>query len=138
MRWLGDRYTFRPREQLTRAMVLNYSMRLDGHKFLYDEETLRQSLRLAGFQTMTREIFGRSKHAALSELDSHDGGETGRDWIPSLALVMEAITPGAATPALLRIPQPKAVPLTTTAAAHPGHADAYKRRLIDSLLRGRG
>src|SRR5262249_23116162 len=86
LKWLADRYRFRAGEKLTRAMVLNYGMWLDGHKFVYDEETLRQSLTLAGFKEISRATFGKSAHAALRGIDTHDGGETGRGWIPSLAL----------------------------------------------------
>lgn len=134
LRWLADRYTFQPGEKLTRAMVLNYGMWLDGHKFVYDEETLTQSLTLAGFERTTRAAFGVSTHPALHNLDSHDGGETGRSFIPSLALVMEATRPGRDT----RAPAPSRVPPPAPAAPEPkpGPApvtapDALKQRIIE-------
>ncbi|MFA6044908.1 MAG: hypothetical protein WC718_07980 [Phycisphaerales bacterium] len=89
LKWLGDRYRFQPGERLTRAIVLNYGMWLDGHKFVYDAETLEQSMRLAGFEDITRCKFGESSHEDLRGIDSHDGGETGRTWVPQIALVME-------------------------------------------------
>ena len=89
LKWLGGRYAFQPGERLTRAIVLNYAMWLDGHKFVYDAETLEQSMRLAGFEGITRCKFGESSHDDLRGIDSHDGGDTGRSWVPQIALVME-------------------------------------------------
>lgn len=131
-RWLGDRYRFQPGERLTRAMVLNYGMWLDGHKFVYDEETLRQSLNLAGFEHVTRETFGHSSHAALNAVDTHDGGETGRGWIPSIALVVEATRPGAGCPGVLCTASPAKVvePAAPASPAGPS-AEALKQRVIE-------
>jgi SAM-dependent methyltransferase len=94
-RWLGDRYVLKPGERLTPAIVLNYGMWLDGHRFVYDLDTLRQSMSLAGFEHVTRCRFSESDHEALRGIDRHDGGETGRSWIPSMALVAEATRPAA-------------------------------------------
>ncbi len=94
-RWLGDRYVLKPGERLTPAIVLNYGMWLDGHRFVYDLETLSQSVTLAGFEHITRCRFGHSDHEPLDGIDRHDGGETGRSWIPSMALVVEATRPAA-------------------------------------------
>ncbi|TDJ58098.1 MAG: methyltransferase domain-containing protein, partial [Planctomycetota bacterium] len=94
-RWLGDRYVLKPGERLTPAIVLNYGMWLDGHRFVYDLETLRQSMTLAGFEAVTRCRFGHSDHEPLGGIDRYDGGETGRSWIPSMALVVEATRPAA-------------------------------------------
>ena len=90
LRWLGDRYRLKSGERLTPAIVHNYSMWLDGHRFIYDLETITQSLTLAGFQRVTRCRYGQSDHDALRGIDRHDGGETGRAWIPSMALIVEA------------------------------------------------
>jgi predicted SAM-dependent methyltransferase len=128
LRWLGDRYAFRPGEQLTRAMVLNYGMRLDGHKFVYDEETLRQSMRLAGFASIARETFGHSTHPALHRIDLHDGGDTGRAWVPGMALVMEGTKAGNA-PTPLQTPAP--VRPAQAGEAPPDPAAGLKRRLVE-------
>lgn len=128
LRWLGDRYRFQAGEQLTRAMVLNFGMRLDGHKFVYDEETLRQSMRLAGFTSITRETFGHSTHPALHAIDVHDGGETGRTWVPGMALIMEGTRPGAALESL-GTPAP-ARPFVARPPV-PDPAEMYKRRLVE-------
>jgi hypothetical protein len=103
-------------------------MRLDGHKFVYDEETLRQSLRLAGFTDLTRETFGHSRHAALHAVDLHDGGDTGRSWVPGMALVMEATKPGK-TPASLSAPSPARPASPAPAVTDP--SAGYKQRLIE-------
>ncbi len=79
-----------PGEQYTPAMMINNGFHLDGHRFLYDFQTLAQSLRLAGFQEIIRERFGESRHAELRGVDRHDGGPTGRAWVPMLALTVEA------------------------------------------------
>ena len=80
-------------EQYTRAMLLNNGMHMDGHQCLYDFEMLSQSLRLAGFRGIKRVAFGKSEHAELAGIDRHDGGETGRHWIPTIVLTIEAIKP---------------------------------------------
>ncbi len=92
-RWLASRCPLRPGEKLTRAIGLNYAMWLDGHKFLYDFETLSQSLRLAGFDAVIRERYGHSSHEALRGIDHHDGAETGGEWLTSQALIVEATKP---------------------------------------------
>ena len=117
MRWLGDRYVLRPGERLTAAMVLNYGMWLDGHRFVYDLETIVQSLTVAGFKCVARCRFGDSAHEALRGIDRHDGGETGRDWIPSLALIVEA-TKSVAAGAPGRAP-------TATGRPGPDYARMY-------------
>jgi len=63
---------------------------MDGHKYLYDYETLEQSLRLAGFSQIERCKYGESRHEILRGIDKHDGGETGRSWIPHICLKAEA------------------------------------------------
>src|SRR5690606_37755139 len=72
--------------------------------------------------------FGHSRHAALHDIDLHDGGDTGRSWIPGMALVMEAAKPGNA-PASLGTPSPLRRAEAAPAVADPGAA--YKQRLIE-------
>ena len=79
-----------PGEQYLPAMMINNGFHMDGHRFLHDHESLAQVLRLAGFAHVERCDFGRSKHAALHGIDHHDGGETGRAWVPKVALTVEA------------------------------------------------
>jgi len=155
LKWLGDRRRFIPGERLTRAMVFNDGMRLDGHKFVYDRETLTQSMALAGFEAIERREFGESCCAALRGIDVHDGGETGRTWIPSLALVMEGRRPGQAAADVARtLETAAAAGGGGTAAGRTGGAErqgridvaqdraaALKRRVIEltaDLCRQRG
>jgi ubiquinone/menaquinone biosynthesis C-methylase UbiE len=147
LRWLHGRCELQPGEALTRAIVLNHAMWLDGHRFIYDFETLAQSLRLAGFDAVVREAFGTSRHAPLAGIDRHDGGPTGRTWVPAVALVVEAARP--ASPAVVQAP-PRTRGHTPGPAARapvapaPDHAaaradelaarsEALKRRLIQSV-----
>ncbi len=94
LRWLGGRWRLRQGESLTRAMVLNACMRLDGHRFVYDYETLAQSLALGGFGQIEQARFAQSRHAVLDGLDRHDGGETGREWVPGMVLAVDAVLAG--------------------------------------------
>lgn len=77
-------------EAYLRSMLLNNGMHMDGHRYLYDFETIAQSLRLAGFAAVTRVAFGESAHPELRGIDRHDGGQSGRHWIPRIALAVEA------------------------------------------------
>jgi predicted SAM-dependent methyltransferase len=120
-RWLDGRLPLQQGESLTRAMVLNASMRLDGHKFIYDFETLAQSLRLAGFVSVERRRFGESPHAALNGIDRHDGGDTGRSWVPAVALVVEATRPEGEAP---RTPEPPREPPGQPSALDRARAEA--------------
>ena len=52
-------------------------------------EGIRRCLELAGFVNVERAAFGRSRHEFLRGIDRHDGGETGKSWIPGLALIVE-------------------------------------------------
>ena len=80
-------------ENYTPAILLNNGMHLDGHLFLYDFETLAQSLRVAGFQSILKVEFGKSTHQELSGINLHDGGDSGRHWIPKVVLEVEAQKP---------------------------------------------
>lgn len=76
-------------ELYTRAMLINNGMHMDGHLFLYDFETIRQSMHITGFKNIIRVNFGESKHSALDKINLHDGGDTGRSWIPKIVLEVE-------------------------------------------------
>ncbi len=77
-------------EAYTPAMMVNNSFHMDGHKFIYDYQTLAQSLRVAGFLSVEKVNYGESRHTELAGIDRHDGGTTGRHWIPKIALCAEA------------------------------------------------
>ncbi|MBY0113790.1 MAG: methyltransferase domain-containing protein [Phycisphaerales bacterium] len=90
-RWLGERRAQESRRFLTPAMLLNFGMRLDGHQFVYDFETLRAQLQAAGFEAVTRERFGASSRPELHGIDRHRGGDTGGVWAEEIQLVVEAV-----------------------------------------------
>lgn len=52
------------------ASVINAQFRLWGHKFLYDEEILRDALCAAGFHSVTRLCLGNSDYVALQNLEN--------------------------------------------------------------------
>jgi predicted SAM-dependent methyltransferase len=90
-RWLGTRHVPEVQRFLTPAMLLNFGMRLDGHQFVYDFESLRAQLESAGFESVTRERFGNSTRPELRGIDRHNGGDTGGAWMEEIALVVEAV-----------------------------------------------
>jgi predicted SAM-dependent methyltransferase len=92
-RWLNLRHKNEVDRFLTPAMLFNFGMRLDGHLFLYDFETLKAQLEAVGLVGVTRCKFGQSEHDALRGIDQHDGAETGGDWIKAIQLVVEASKP---------------------------------------------
>jgi predicted SAM-dependent methyltransferase len=59
-----------PRTISPAAVILNYEMRSFGHKFLYDPQTLRQSLEIAGFQDIKELAPGESDDPQLAGLDT--------------------------------------------------------------------
>ena len=58
-------------ELTTRCHFINDFFRLWGHKFIYDEETLRYIMRNTGFSNITRCQFGESKYGELENKERH-------------------------------------------------------------------
>jgi predicted SAM-dependent methyltransferase len=54
----------------TRGEMLNISFRWWGHKYLYNEEDLRNQLKKANFKKIVRCEWGKSKHASLCGLET--------------------------------------------------------------------
>jgi predicted SAM-dependent methyltransferase len=50
------------------ASAINTMFRLWGHQFIYDEETLADTMRAAGFSSVTRWLIGDSNHPDLRDL----------------------------------------------------------------------
>lgn len=98
-RWLNTRHTPVEGELLNDCILLNYGVRLDGHKMIYDFDTLAHEMRLAGFTNVRRCAYRESSHAELRDIDHHDGGDTGRSFVPGLALVVEGSRPTSIGPA---------------------------------------
>lgn len=92
-RWLNDRHASEAQRFLTQAMLFNFGLRLDGHQFIYDFQTLRAQLESVGLVDVQRQEFGHSQHPELDGIDSHDGGVTGGEWVKSIQLIVEASKP---------------------------------------------
>ena len=92
-RWLDHRHRSEAQRFLTPGMLLNFGMRLDGHLFVYDFDTLKAQLESAGFEDVRRCRFGESEHPDLAGIDKHDGGVTGGEWAKDIQLVVEAKKP---------------------------------------------
>ena len=54
----------------TRAEVVNALSHMWGHQFIYDEITLREAMRLTGFDSVTRHRLGQSESLALKNLEN--------------------------------------------------------------------
>ncbi len=74
------------------ALVINYFFRGWGHKFIYDEPTLRGFLEDAGFVSIVRRQPGESGEAQLCGIDSH-GKIIGAEFNALESLVLEAERP---------------------------------------------
>jgi predicted SAM-dependent methyltransferase len=76
--WLGlPEYEFIK----TKGRMINIAFRDWGHKFLFNEEDLRNHLWIAGFKDITRCSWGNSSHKELSELETRKDSK----------LIMEAV-----------------------------------------------
>jgi predicted SAM-dependent methyltransferase len=70
--------------------ILNDSMRLWGHRYVYDEDDLGARLLEAGFERIERHEPGESLHAALRGLEGHGNVE----WVNRAeAMCLEAVRP---------------------------------------------
>lgn len=56
------------------VFVINNAFYNWGHKFLYDEPLLVETLREIGFKDISREIYGKSKDKNLNKIESHEKG----------------------------------------------------------------
>ncbi len=70
----------------TEAAIANAFMRSWGHRFIYDEPTLRLSLEAAGFGEVVRRRLGESDHAALAGIEHEERYPPGLLDFESLAL----------------------------------------------------
>jgi predicted SAM-dependent methyltransferase len=75
-------------EARNHADLLNNYLQLHGHRHVYDFETLELLLREAGFEEIERTPFGRSRHAVLRGVDTHDMGE-----LSELVVCVDAVKP---------------------------------------------
>jgi predicted SAM-dependent methyltransferase len=70
--------------------MLNNTFYEWGHKHIYDEDAITELLEEAGLSEIERSEFGRSRHAVLRGIDTHDDGEALRD----LVFTLDAVKPG--------------------------------------------
>jgi predicted SAM-dependent methyltransferase len=88
----GDYYAFFERHLLppghppTEAAVANAFFRSWGHRFIYDEPTLRLQLEAAGFGQVIRRRLGESDHTALAGIEHESRYPPGLLDFESLAL----------------------------------------------------
>ena len=79
--------TFVPQEcPLSAASAINAMFRQWGHQFIYDEETLRESMRAAGFTSIKRCALGESYHLDLQSLENQERYPAGLLNFESVAL----------------------------------------------------
>lgn len=83
--WFAE--TFLPNTQpRSAAAAINAHFRMWGHQFLYDEHTLSDSLRAAGFRSVVRTRLGESAHAPLRGIENVDRYPPGLLDFESVAL----------------------------------------------------
>jgi predicted SAM-dependent methyltransferase len=73
----------------TWAHLPNNYLRMWGHRFVFDFDTLRLLLERSGFEQIERASFNRSRHELLDRTDSHDPGE-----LEPLVVCVDAVKPG--------------------------------------------
>lgn len=70
------------------AHLPNNYLRMWGHRFVFDFDSLRFLLERAGFEQIERSGFNRSRHDLLDGTDSHDPGE-----LEPLVVCVDAVNP---------------------------------------------
>jgi predicted SAM-dependent methyltransferase len=89
-----------PDRPATPAHAINSMFRLFGHQFIYDEKTLTDALRTAGFGEISRRPLMQSEHQTLQNLENVERYPEGFLEFESIALEakkMDRLAPGGAT-----------------------------------------
>jgi len=73
------------------TFVINNFVRDWGHQFIYDEQTLRESLKSAGFSTIIKQQVNYSDHSELAKMDSESRMPEG--FLRLESVVMEGVKP---------------------------------------------
>lgn len=81
-----------PRFPKSEAFIINHFMRAWGHLFIYDEATLTDSLRRAGFINILRTPVGQSHDPNLTAIEQH-GRSIGEEANAFESMVLEAEKP---------------------------------------------
>jgi len=90
--WLSNAY-FPDIPYRSEAMVLNNMLSNFGHRFVFDERTMKLALETAGFTAVQRCPIGQSEHADLCGLERH-GLSIGDDMNDFETMVVEAVRAG--------------------------------------------
>lgn len=90
--WLSDAY-FPDIPYRSEAMVLNNMLSNFGHRFVFDEKTMRLALEAAGFTAVQRRPIGQSEHPDLCGLERH-GLSIGDEMNAFETIVVEAVRAG--------------------------------------------
>ena len=73
------------------AFVVNCAVNGFGHRFVYDEDTLAVTMRLAGFTSVTRQAIGESDDPHLRGLESHGSDLPGNPTLNREMVVFETM-----------------------------------------------
>jgi hypothetical protein len=70
--------------------VINLLARGWGHRFIYDEDTLRAHLEAAGFADVRRYAVGESDNPELMGVEHHGADDVSREMVRLETLVLQA------------------------------------------------
>lgn len=93
IKWIVDAY-FPERGVYKESFVINNAFQNWGHRFLYDQATLKHALEKAGFVAIARYPVGQSDDPVLQGVESH-GSAVGDDEMARFeTMVLEGMRPG--------------------------------------------
>jgi predicted SAM-dependent methyltransferase len=92
IRWATDTFLDASRGYRS-SHVINNAFRGWGHKFIYDDATLRAALLEAGFVDARRFGFGESDDPVLRGIESHGDHTVDSDMVRFETLIVEAVRP---------------------------------------------
>ena len=90
MKWATTSYC-ESEPGLGRCFILNHYVRAWGHRFIFDEPTLRHLLTFTGFTELSRVLVGQSTHVELKGLENSKRMPPG--FLALESLVLEARRP---------------------------------------------
>jgi predicted SAM-dependent methyltransferase len=92
IRWITDEF-IRDDSEYRHTSVINNAFRAWGHQFLYDAETLRLDMEVAGFVDVTRFAPGESAVEVLCGVDSHGHAISDEELNRFETMVLEGTRP---------------------------------------------
>lgn len=75
-----DAYLYLDRRRVSAIDAINQLFYDFGHQRMYDEESLRESLDVAGFSEIKRVKMGKSEHASLQDIEAKDKDRDAREF----------------------------------------------------------